>query len=767
MQPDCGGRVIATENLTTQVRRLVDQYREAGGHGGILIGAMQGDADWDWRPLLLERGVVQLLRLSDPVLGSAPDKFGLFKEVLSSSRSVGSIAISSFGVSGDQLWVKRQFFKEVLSDSKALELAGPLIRSRENFVRLVDCVQQLHRIGIIHGHLCADNLAIAVRHLEILDVCFYVFSRISQRNALDVAPELQAGEPATEATDIYALGTVAEKILPHSLTDIERRLVDRMLAVDPNERPTLAEIGYAFREVPLNEHPFVGGPPLGSSEVKMAVLQQPAGVGSKPFTSTQDTPGKVSVNYRSESEISSSRSWLFLFILVLFIGSGVYFAYQRYSPWLYYKFAGSAVDDASFERFWKSGMPSLMQQVAKAALVDDNPAARFVVIRDALESKGANNQVRYDIIRIAFNPEWEGEISAEDRRIALSLALADLLRDEMQMPALPSLEKTHPGVVLAIAGNLAVEKNFSQLGQVSLTRMVGLPGRYGAAFDILLRLGVENMADQAARALSHLLLGNVNTRVIRAFFREDEEPRNLFIKLELVLMLSGDREELAQETYNVLLTQHAFATQLLQWFQLENVAGWEKLSGRDKLVLLSGTLPKETLQLEHYIDLLKFPRDGVRDAAKEHLIKEVLPETMLATIDFLAGDQNLFTRSQMITLVAALSLKPDQQYKILTDWFETQPDPDTLVNLLIVRSSIAPTDPFNVTAARYLSRNNWSGDLSQLKKLTMHSESLVRALAYSQLSVEKKEELQILKEMAKVEPDQRLRMQLQERLKDW
>jgi hypothetical protein len=49
----------------------------------------------------------------------------------------------------------------------------------------------------------------------------------------------------------------------------------------------------------------------------------------------------------------------------------------------------------------------------------------------------------------------------------------------------------------------------------------------------------------------------------------------------------------------------------------------------------------------------------------------------------------------------------------------------------------------------------------------MHSEPLVRALAYSLLSVEKQAELQLLKEMVKVEPDQRLRQQLQERLKDW
>lgn len=768
MQPDCGGRVVATENLSVQARRLVERYREIGGHGGILIGAMHGDADWDWRPLLLERGIVHLLRFSDPVLAGVPEKFELFRDVLKNSRSIPGIVVGDFGSNDQQFWVKRQFFREILSDENALEQAGSLVRSREGFMQVVNCVQQLHRMGIIHGHICADNVAISGRCLELLDVCFYVFSRISLRKVIDVAPELLAGEPASEMTDIYGLGQLAAKLLYGDLSDHEKELLARMVLEDPNQRPSLAEISFAFRDDWSEQQPPVEiDVPVGGSTVKMAVLHQPVEKVKKASVSTPVQPSNVGRVDRSQPSAPPSWSTYFVLLLLLCLGSAGYILYQRYSPWLYYRFSGSAVDDAAFERFWKSGMPSLMQQVAKAALADDNPAARLVIIRDALESKEADGQVRYGMLRIVFNPEWEGELSADDRRIALSLALADLLGDQFQIPALPSLDKVHPGVILAIAGNLAIEKELGQLKQASLTRMVGLPGRYGAAFDILLRLGVESMAEPAARALSHLLLGSIDERVVRAFFAEDEEPRNLFIKLELVLMLSGEDGKLAQEAYKVLMTRHPLSTQLLQWFQLENIAGWEKVSDRNKLVLISGTLPKQSLQVEQYVDLLKFPRETVRSAAKEWLIQSGLPKTMLATIDFLLSEQSLLTRSQTITLVAALTGKTEQQYKVLSDWLKTGPDPGVLVNLLIIRSNIEPTDPFNVTVARHLSKVGWSGDLSQLKKLTMHSEPLVRALAYSLLSVEKQAELNLLKDMVKVEPDQRLRQQLQERLKDW
>ena len=130
---------------------------------------------------------------------------------------------------------------------------------------LADILDNAHRRGVVHCGLQPDHVTLGTR-TYIENWCT---ARAHDAAAMPytptlaswhyTAPELQRGEPATDRADTYSLGVIAHQMLtgipyprgtqlaldnvPHDVA----MLVAHMLAEDPRERPSCAEVlGRAF-----------------------------------------------------------------------------------------------------------------------------------------------------------------------------------------------------------------------------------------------------------------------------------------------------------------------------------------------------------------------------------------------------------------------------------------------------------------------------------------------------------------------------------------
>jgi tetratricopeptide (TPR) repeat protein len=106
-------------------------------------------------------------------------------------------------------------------------------------IQLLQGVTYLHRRGILHRDLKPANVLVANDVVKIVDFGLSADRREASRTAgtlAYMAPELIVGGPATEASDLYALGIIAIEMFsggyPFSMDDIGP-LVDQILAGNP------------------------------------------------------------------------------------------------------------------------------------------------------------------------------------------------------------------------------------------------------------------------------------------------------------------------------------------------------------------------------------------------------------------------------------------------------------------------------------------------------------------------------------------------------
>jgi hypothetical protein len=76
--------------------------------------------------------------------------------------------------------------------------------------------------------------------------------------------------------------------------------------------------------------------------------------------------------------------------------------------------------------------------------------------------------------------------------------------------------------------------------------------------------------------------------------------------------------------------------------------------------------------------------------------------------------------------------------------------------LLLARGGYDSTDTFNLEAARYLRRSQWSATTDMLKLLAQHPEPLARTLAYVRLDPKDDEQRKILQARISAEKDKGL-----------
>ena len=802
------GRILSPEKLTPEQKETVNSCLRiaapSGGPAGVLVSVFKGAADWDLRPMLLDKragkSALALLRFTDPALALRPDRLQEARRIHSAvSADPAKYGVIARGEGDGRLWIRRSFYPHTLSEAFALQNPYVPTVSLALFAqKLVGVLLSSHESAIVHGHLTVENVAFDGEEPILIDAGFSGFAHAEGDKAASVAPELLTGAMPAQASDFFGLGQVLRQVLGNGVTPLQAKLIETMLIADPAARPPAGEIsrlllgearlaqsgqrilsakglgvrtgkvikGEMLRQAqPIapqkpqyNRQPLPVQPPPQLRELQSPVHREPPRVlppaASDSNRSIEASPeGKSRLVPAVQGKPGFYALLGLLFVAVVLLGRfGVSGFYESRSE-----------REGEYKALWESNQPSRMREVVQAAVEDGDLSAQDVIVGDALN--GANRAgVRNSLLRVAFDSLWEASLSKSDRRLALMLALSGI--GQFSAEELPPFGKAHPGVILAAAGSLPVNLARGKFSDVQLAVMTQLPPPYGPAFSQLEKQGISSFDDPVVIALAHLLSGDAAGEVVEAFLGGDL-PEVMFMSRLLVLSeVAGAVPGAADMAFDMAMRRGDSFARRVEWFDADTIAGWEKLAREDLLALVAGGIPRNELSFEQYSDLLKYPSMVVRKGAVEKLLLMMPGKSMEGPLAYLAGEDSQLSRFQIVSLLVAVRLDGDPAYSLLARWFSGSPAPDTrsVLQLLLTRSEVTPTDPFSMEASRYLASHEWRASLAQLRELVTHKEPFARALGYSKLSASVPEEAEILKEGGKRESSSKMRDEILRKL---
>lgn len=180
-------------------------------------------------PALQDSGLADMLRLT------------LAREfrMLSSLRHPNIISVLDYGFDDELL---PYFTMELLEGAQTILQAGrdrPLATQVDLLAQMLQALAYLHRRGVIHRDLKPGNVMVVDGRVKVLD---FGVSILREREVQDgrlivgtlayMAPELIGGAPATEASDLYAVGVIAYELFSgrypfsmHSVTALREAIL--------------------------------------------------------------------------------------------------------------------------------------------------------------------------------------------------------------------------------------------------------------------------------------------------------------------------------------------------------------------------------------------------------------------------------------------------------------------------------------------------------------------------------------------------------------
>ncbi len=757
---DQGGKrqTVGPESLDVEKRSILDEYVSLSSSKGVVVGALIGEESWDVRPMILHSGNIFIVRVSDPQLVLHTEKYSSFLSFLGKCEEKSFLGEgASFGEDRGKIWVRRRFFDQLLESKESRKIdTRAQIDAIQNVIRIV---KSLHQQELIHGHICPSNIVLIENKPSFIDFGFAV-NTMSEKSS-DIAPEIVTGEKPSPSCDVYGLGVTIKSLGIFASSKEIQETLDSMTDSEPSNRPTLSEVEEVFLP-DAGEHykqRVSSGRFIKSRQKKESLfsnIDQEIDEFDQGERSSEILPKPRHSISDPISFVLYGISIALLLVFLLWKG-GILFDFETNN-------GGLGEDPILLENYWRSGQPSAMSQVARKAAVEGSDLAQSIIINSVKEGT-APTTVNTAILKTAFDPKWEVSLSRTDRTFVLRMALPDLVRGNAGQ--LPELNTLHPGVLFALISSLDVTTPGNQFSQVSLMKMAELPMPYGNAFARLSSLGVSNLEDPSAKALAHILKNDLSSFVLTTYFNPNEELAFSLSKLLILDSLSEFLPDLDKTLIDFLPKSGLKIAPIIGWFFTDSdLVGWDKISPRIKISISVGKLPDTGLMLEHYADLVQFPLLMVREGSLDKLKTYFAEQKTLKILEYIKRvPATKLTREQNVLFLLALHAPEDQAATIFTQWFNMNPDPDTVLSFLILRQQTNSIDPFSIHAARYLAHSQWNAPLAILKILAAHQEPLARTLAYMKLRPDKPQERAVLEASAKVEPNLRNRDLIKDRLK--
>ena len=145
-------RIVAPDALSADEQAVAGDCIARAQSTGVFVGALVADSTWKLRPLLLSRGVLNILRFTEPPLiagkGRTAELLALYQQISAHSTYARSIR---FGESHGQFWLERPFYQVSLQDIEEpneLNLgSSPIAFVQRLLIYLADFSYR----GVVHG----------------------------------------------------------------------------------------------------------------------------------------------------------------------------------------------------------------------------------------------------------------------------------------------------------------------------------------------------------------------------------------------------------------------------------------------------------------------------------------------------------------------------------------------------------------------------------------------------------------------------------------
>jgi hypothetical protein len=167
-------------------------------------------------------------------------------------------------------------------------------------------------------------------------------------------------------------------------------------------------------------------------------------------------------------------------------------------------------------------------------------------------------------------------------------------------------------------------------------------------------------------------------------------------------------------------------------------------------------------------DLLIAP--FLTEKRREALVRQIIARMdTIALADFfrvLSSNTDL-TRDQVVTLLSGLLVDSDSRYAFMSKWFKTNPDPQSIMTLLVACSDVDGFDYFSLPASQYLrDKKSWMVTTQELERLARHAEPLARGLAYTHADINDPMQMRLLRRRYEEEQNIGLKKFLRTKLSD-
>ncbi len=747
-------KLLSPESLPDAQREVLRDYSRFFPQGAVCVNVVVGDASWDVRPLLLLNGKVHIMRVSTRMDEGQARAFVSDFEGFSVLFS-GSQRAQRMEGSG-RFFVLRPFVSDTLQDLLEKGAIPTPDALHDVVVELVNLVSTLSKRNITHGHLCPSNIAIVDGKVTLLDP---FFGAIHDTRDAYLAPESTRGSVPDPSADLFSLGRIIQSLIADSLSVQQSAIVEQLTLPSPRQRPSISEVGAAFG---LGGVGAVSPSPTesrsergrsGGGKLVRSAEQQAS-------TSKQEEGGARALVSEKSRSVQRIRPAVVVGVCISLLAV-VFFVRAQY-PALFNsvaRFIPGAVPSHSieFETAWASHERSQMLVVARAAVLNRDPAALNAITDDVLGGSNPDG-VRSRLLRVALDESWREELSDADVRAAVIVALAQLFPDGLKH--LPPLASLHPAVILAIASETQPRNASKELAAISVDVVAALPAPFGPLFSKLKESGVSSLGSPQGIGLAAIATGDARPQAFEGLLTpaSNEKPAQANFRarglIVLVLPIVANNPAASKELLAAIRDQGGELASLAGWFEIEDLAKWSKVPSVEKIKLILGIFPEQALDVSKYADLLTYPLPAIRDQAAMKLKQGALAPSSDALLTTLASEANGLTREQTISLVAALQASAAMQPPFVAQWFALKPNPDTVVLILAARAYADSSDIFNLEAARYLRRTEWKAPVELLRLLASHPEPLARVLAYGKLDPSIPEQREILKQRLSSEKDE-------------
>jgi hypothetical protein len=492
---------------------------------------------------------------------------------------------------------------------------------------------------------------------------------------------------------------------------------------------------------------------------------QPRPGRSKSTANTSRDRAQLGVDAPSRPQQSSSGSWLgFLFVLALgvFAGGAYYYFQGPGSLQIYPR--------GELKSMWESRLASDRTKVVRQAItpnVENSSFALNLIVRSTMESKASKDMPNFfgDVIRIAYHPAWEVELTPRDRRGAVIYACLPFAGRLIPKELIPEIASLHPGVKLALA--VAFPANTKILSNLSLKSLIDLPppiGKAAAAIAVvrpnatLADPVVNNFADLAVRGFSDPV------RLIDFVVLDPEGA------LAAIAVLYAGNDEKTVNVLDILLNHPNAKVQdpLLDWARESDLINWEGVGAHRKLQILAGNPPDKQLSSGHLARLFKHPVPRMRSYAVSEIINvaRFAHPAAFEVLRIVGEKPSILDGMQTFHLALLLENPSGYSNKYAALWLGSKPPTELLAKIVVLGSQQAEASNFDYEVSRYLQQAGWEPDVSDLALLVRHPDKLTRFYALTKVYelVEATEAVKIFERQLTQEPDKEFRLRISDML---